>query len=223
MVLYDQLFSPRKIVAIDHSPEPVKPLETYISRRHKRDVVKPFYGVNQADRTVMEAILAREFPGRDLNLIVDDASHFYAEARDAFNISFPYLAPGGHYVIEDWAWAHWAGDTWQREQVAALASDDRVVRSGISAASDLGGSLLDSAREFEGYVREADFPALVRQVRLEPAPLGEHGRILLRIPRPDWPFLPAAEVAPRAVVAVDLSESHDPRGRSAADELIHRA
>ena len=121
MVLYDQLFSPRKIVAIDHSPEPVKPLETYISRRHKRDVVKPFYGVNQADRTVMEAILAREFPGRDLNLIVDDASHFYAETRDAFNISFPYLAPGGHYVIEDWAWAHWAGDTWQREQVAALA------------------------------------------------------------------------------------------------------
>ncbi len=109
------------------------------------------------------------------------------------------------------------------EQVAALASDDRVVRSGISAASDLGGSLLDSAREFEGYVREVDFPALVRQVRLEPAPLGEHGRILLRIPRPDWPFLPAAEVAPRAVVAVDLSESHDPRSRSAADELIHRA
>jgi excisionase family DNA binding protein len=106
------------------------------------------------------------------------------------------------------------------DQVAALLQDNRVVRSGISAAAEVGSSLLDSAREFEGYVRDADLGALIREVRLEDAPLGEHGRILLRVPRSDWPFPKGLRVAPRGVVAADLAESHDPRSRDGADELL---
>jgi hypothetical protein len=46
---------------------------------------------------------------------VDDASHFYTETKASFNAAFPRLRPGGVFVIEDWAWAHWPGDTWQKD------------------------------------------------------------------------------------------------------------
>jgi hypothetical protein len=113
VALYEQIFQPLKIAAIDYMPEPVNALTQYITRHGKSDVVKPYYGVSQADREAMERILSAEFPDRDINLIVDDASHLYEETRDAFSISFPYLTPGGLYIIEDWAWAHWPGDAWQ--------------------------------------------------------------------------------------------------------------
>jgi hypothetical protein len=113
VVLYDQIFRPLKIAAIDYMPQPVHALTEYITGHGKLDVIKPYYGVSQADRPAMEKILSSEFPGRDIDLIIDDASHFYEETRDAFNISFPYLIPGGIYIIEDWAWAHWADEPWQ--------------------------------------------------------------------------------------------------------------
>ncbi|WP_143002901.1 DUF4915 domain-containing protein [Nitrosospira sp. Nsp1] len=113
VALYDQIFQPIKIAAIDYMPEPVPALSNYIARHSKLDVLKPYYGVSQADRPTMERILSFEFPERDIDLIIDDASHLYEETRDAFNISFPYLTPGGLYIIEDWAWAHWANDPWQ--------------------------------------------------------------------------------------------------------------
>lgn len=113
VVLYDQIFQPKKIVAIDYDNKQVDALTTYIDKRNKSESIKPFYGVNQADRPAMEGILAAEFPEHDIDLIFDDASHFYKETKEAFNITFPYLKVGGQYVIEDWAWAHWPGDFWQ--------------------------------------------------------------------------------------------------------------
>ncbi len=115
VVLYDVIFRPERIVAIDHDPNPVDELESYIRNHHKEQAVKPYYGVSQDDREKMESLLSSEFPSRDIDLIVDDASHLYAQTREAFNICFPYLAPGGLYVIEDWAWAHWSGDYWQND------------------------------------------------------------------------------------------------------------
>jgi excisionase family DNA binding protein len=105
-------------------------------------------------------------------------------------------------------------------QVTRLVGDQRVVRSGISAASDVRSDLLDSAREFEGYVSARDLDELMVELRLEAAPMGEHGRILLRVPKPEWPFAPGATVAPWTVVAADLSESRDPRTKAAAEALV---
>ena len=112
VVLYDQMFSPEKIAAIDYNIS-VPALDKYIEKFNKQNIVKPYFGVNQADRIAMTTILESEFPNKDIDLIVDDASHLYQETRKAFNICFPYLKAGGLYCIEDWAWAHWPGDYWQ--------------------------------------------------------------------------------------------------------------
>jgi hypothetical protein len=113
IALYDQLWSPEKIVAIDHAPNAVTELTSYIYKRNKTEIIKPYYGINQADRSAMKHILNTEFPNKDIDFIIDDASHLYQETRKAFNISFPYLKAGGLYCIEDWAWAHWPGEYWQ--------------------------------------------------------------------------------------------------------------
>lgn len=113
MVLYDQIFSPTRIVAIDHVAEPVRALADYIAHHDKSEVIRPYYGVGQSDRIAMEKLLSAEFAKRDIDLVIDDASHLYDETRAAFNICFPFLAVHGVYVIEDWAWAHWEGDFWQ--------------------------------------------------------------------------------------------------------------
>ncbi len=113
VVLYDQIFQLNKIVAIDLMKEPVDALTKYIEQRNKYNSIKPYYGINQADRTAMESILSTEFSEKDIDFIVDDASHLYRETREAFNISFPYLKAGGRYIIEDWGWAHWSNEPWQ--------------------------------------------------------------------------------------------------------------
>ncbi len=113
VVLYDKLWSPEKIVAIDYNTKQIEPLEQYIENFSKENQIKIFYGINQADKQAMENILNKEFPDKDLDFIIDDASHLYHETRSAFNTCFPYLKAGGFYCIEDWAWAHWPGDYWQ--------------------------------------------------------------------------------------------------------------
>ncbi|OGA74812.1 MAG: hypothetical protein A3G81_16810 [Betaproteobacteria bacterium RIFCSPLOWO2_12_FULL_65_14] len=114
VVLFDRLFQPEKLVAIDLNPIPVAALGRYIAAHAREAHVRPFYGVDQSDAGRVGEILAAEFPRQDVDLIVDDASHFYAETRAAFNLCFPYLRSGGHYIVEDWGWAHWPGEQWQK-------------------------------------------------------------------------------------------------------------
>jgi hypothetical protein len=50
--------------------------------------------------------VAHEFSA-PLDLVIDDASHIYGPTKASFQALFPLLRPGGLYLIEDWAWAHW--------------------------------------------------------------------------------------------------------------------
>ena len=68
IALYDQLWKPEKIVAIDYVADPVAPLTKYIEDHAKKDQIKPYYGVNQADRSGVEGILQAEFPNKDIDL-----------------------------------------------------------------------------------------------------------------------------------------------------------
>ena len=36
------------------------------------------------------------------DIILDDGAHFKKETENCFDILFPYLKPGGYYLIEDW-------------------------------------------------------------------------------------------------------------------------
>jgi SAM-dependent methyltransferase len=117
MALYALLFEPVKLVGIEYSPDLVVPLRDFIDRYGLAESVRPYYGTNQADDARVRSIVDGEFEGADIDLIVDDASHFYFESRASFNTLFPYLRAGGLYVLEDWGWAHWPGDVWQKNQV----------------------------------------------------------------------------------------------------------
>ena len=114
--LYAKLFEPEKLVAIDLASTPVEALTDFIRDHGFEGRITPHYGVNQADERAMGRILASSFPARNVDLIVDDASHQYFETRRTFNLTLPYLRSDGLYIIEDWGWAHWPGDEWQTSQ-----------------------------------------------------------------------------------------------------------
>lgn len=98
-----RLFDAQRVVCVDIQNGPVVPLETYRQRHH--DVITTRYGIDQADRSAMTEVLETEFRAPP-DLVVDDASHLYEHTKTAFETVFPYLSPGGIYVIEDWSWAH---------------------------------------------------------------------------------------------------------------------
>jgi len=113
-LLYYKLFKPEKIVAIDYS-DPNAALDEYITKNRLSGQVRAHYGVNQADKKKLKEIIKEEFHGKPVDLVIDDASHFLDETTASFNLIFPHLRTGGYYVIEDWAWAHWPGDQWQKD------------------------------------------------------------------------------------------------------------
>jgi hypothetical protein len=93
---------PRKLVALELDETPVKALDELITRLALGGRVRPHYGVDQADRARVSAIVEAEFAEEPLDLVIDDASHRIDETRASFETLFPRLRPGGLYLIEDW-------------------------------------------------------------------------------------------------------------------------
>jgi hypothetical protein len=114
VVLFHKLFEPQKLVAIELQTTPLRPLDDYVARYP--DAILVERGVNQADFASVDRICEAQFGNQPLDLVVDDASHFYSETRATFRTLFPRLREGGLYIIEDWSWAHWRGDYWQAER-----------------------------------------------------------------------------------------------------------
>jgi len=114
-VLFHKMLNPVKLIALDLNKTRVGALDDYISSTKTENIIKPYYGVNQADAKTVTQIITSEFNSEPIDVVFDDASHFYAETKASFNIIFPFLRQGGYYIIEDWAWAHWPGDLWQKD------------------------------------------------------------------------------------------------------------
>lgn len=108
-VLFHLLYKPRKLVALDISSQRVAALDQYIEKHRAQEALRPFYGYDQSDGPRLRDLVRAEFAGKELDLVVDDASHSYERTRASFNALFPYVRPGGFYIIEDWGWAHWDG------------------------------------------------------------------------------------------------------------------
>jgi predicted O-methyltransferase YrrM len=104
--LLAQLAAPAKLVAMDIKPVRNRPLDAFIASHGLGDVVSAYYGVDQADASRLAEIVAHEFDGTAIDLVIDDASHLIDETRASFNALFPYVRPDGLYIVEDWAWPH---------------------------------------------------------------------------------------------------------------------
>lgn len=94
--------APQRLVAIDLEPVPLAALTEFIDRHDLGESVHPFYGVDQADREGLAAVVDGALEGCPIDLVVDDCSHQFAETRSSFETLFPRLRPGGRYLIEDW-------------------------------------------------------------------------------------------------------------------------
>ena len=101
LVYLDKLFQPTKLVGLDLRREPIEPLEAY---REGRDHIVTYYGRSQDQEPTLQA--ARENFPTGIDLVIDDASHLYAQTRATFEMLFPLVRKGGTYIIEDWAWSH---------------------------------------------------------------------------------------------------------------------
>ena len=115
VVFYHKVFDPEKIIAFELKKEPVEQLDAYIRKNGLEQAIRVFYGVDQSDPEAVQRILQTEMSGQHFDMVVDDASHLLNQTRASFNMIFPYLAPGGYYIIEDWGWAHWNNEEWQKD------------------------------------------------------------------------------------------------------------
>src|SRR3954452_12551698 len=98
--------NPAKLVALELDEERVAALDDLLERLALTERIRPYYGVDQADRAWLRTIIEDEFGDQKLDLVVDDASHRLDETRASFETLFPRLRPGGLYLIEDWNWQH---------------------------------------------------------------------------------------------------------------------
>ncbi len=95
---------PEKLVAVDLHTNRNGRLDRWLDKRGQSEQVRIYHGVDQADRDTIRRLIADEFAGRPLDLVIDDASHLLTPSTATFNLLFPRLRPGGLYVIEDWSW-----------------------------------------------------------------------------------------------------------------------
>jgi predicted O-methyltransferase YrrM len=115
VVFLNEAFRPRRLVGIESYSADLPPLREYCSAPDRKSRIGVYLGVNQADRAALAQICRQAFDDAPIDLVVDDASHFYTETRETFRALFPRLRPGSIYIVEDWAWAHWPEQYWQKE------------------------------------------------------------------------------------------------------------
>lgn len=95
-----------KVVVVDIEATRVAALDEHIERNQLHERIRPFYGVDQSDRAALRRIVADEFGGEPIDLVIDDASHQIDATRASLDALFPLVRAGGCFLIEDWAWAH---------------------------------------------------------------------------------------------------------------------
>lgn len=117
--LIAELAQPTRLVAIEIAEHPALALSQFIASRGLEEVVRPRYGIDQADRDSLTAAIDEELGTEPIDLVIDDASHWLTETRSSFETLFPRLRPGALFVIEDWAVDH----TYARGMARVVAAD----------------------------------------------------------------------------------------------------
>lgn len=118
---------PHKLVACELAPTPVAALAELIRRRNLGDIVRPHYGIDQANKDALKRVLDDELGNESIELVIDDASHNYEATLASFEVIFPRLKEGGLFIIEDWAVDHW------RRKVIVAAIQHKPAKGGDTA------------------------------------------------------------------------------------------
>ena len=109
LAFWFEYFHPEKLVGIDLAQgTDSQHFQRYAVESGRAGRIKTYWGTDQVDRKRLREIVTQELGG-SLDLVIDDASHFYAQTKISFETLFPLLRPGGLYIIEDWSWACWSG------------------------------------------------------------------------------------------------------------------
>lgn len=146
-----ELFRPQKHIALDIQDRVDSSyFRHYVESRGLGERIKTFWKTNQADKIRLRSIVETEFEG-PLDLVIDDASHFYRQTRASFEALFPLLMPGGLYIIEDWAWGHWPeffppDHPWAGQEPLTPLVVELVEAAGTST------ELIHSVVVFQGFV-----------------------------------------------------------------------
>ena len=115
-----ELTRPERLVAVELATKAPPLLTDYIAEHGLSDVVRPHYGVDQADRARLAKIVDVELAMPPIDLVVDDASHLYEPSRASFEVLVPAAGRGGIYVIEDWSWQHRSPTRWSSHSLTTL-------------------------------------------------------------------------------------------------------
>ena len=104
--------------------------------------------------------------------------------------------------------------------LARIAADPAVVRSGAGAASDAGLPLIAPEAPLELYVDAAAAERLIDRYRLAPS---SRGNVTLRVVPDEVRAWLTGPIAPWPAVALDLAEDGDPRSRDVARAALTQA
>jgi hypothetical protein len=110
-------------VGLDIRSERVAALDTYLERQSASERIKLYYDTDQRNRDALHRIAQENFEGRLLDVVIDDGAHRYQASKTSLNVFLPLVRPGGLYVIEDWAWAHWPGISHQENAASGDYAD----------------------------------------------------------------------------------------------------
>jgi predicted O-methyltransferase YrrM len=181
-IYWERRHKPERLALFDIREE-VPYLSRYVERHGLAESMRLHFGISQDDRMALRQAVAADFGGSPLDLIIDDASHMLAETRATFETLFPFLRPGGLYMIEDWAWGHatgWNPQDWaDRALMSPLISEimlvcgrnegavDRmnihpnfvtITRGAAALATDGSFALLDHYVTRPGFPYAVDYP-----------------------------------------------------------------
>lgn len=161
--LFSAWFELDKFVGVDVCA-PVAEFDRFCSTHEVGRRIRTYYATSQTDRPRIEGIIRDEFGATPIDAIIDDASHSYGATRRAFEIAFPFLRPGGIYVIEDWGWAHWPHNTLYRGQTA-LSMLIMELLMACASRSDV----ISEVRVFPAFafVRKAPHAPAMTELRLD--------------------------------------------------------
>jgi predicted O-methyltransferase YrrM len=189
---------PRKLVACELAPTPVAALAELIERRNLGDIVRPHYGIDQANKGMLARVLDDELGNKSIDLVIDDASHIYEATLASFEVIFPRLKEGGLYIIEDWAADHLSHE----KIVAAIHRDlskggDTALRVEAALAEHMAGppptplhrvaaELIQVTRVSNDVVSKVSVDCYWITVRRGPAALPSHNFRLSDYYESDW-------------------------------------